>query len=331
MKKIFILGLFGLLFLCGCGKFDIEKAKDEFKNKVNSAKAYELKGNMEIYNNEDTFKYDITVNYKKNDLYKVSMINKNNNHEQIILKNEDSVYVVTPSLNKSFKFESTWPDNSSQSYILSSLLNDVLNDQEAKLMEKDGKYVITCKVNYPHNKSLIKQELYFNKDMDLEKVLVYDNSQNIKIKVNVKNLDYKAKYKDNYFDLNTLIDEDVTDDEKEETGLLEDAIYPLYIPNNTFLQSKDKVTDEQTDRTILTFKGDKSFILVEEVATASKEFEVIPVNGDPLLLTDSIAALSDNSLTWTSNNIDYYLTSAKLSTDELMTIAQSMGNVALEK
>ena len=76
---------------------------------------------------------------------------------------------------------------------------------------------------------------------------------------------------------------------------------------------------------------DSSFILVEEVATASKEFEIIPVNGDPLILTDSVAALADNSLSWTANNIDYYLTSTKLSADELMTIAQSMGNVALEK
>jgi len=42
---------------------------------------------------------------KKKDMYKVSLTNKANNHEQIILKNNDGVYVLTPSLNKSFKFQ----------------------------------------------------------------------------------------------------------------------------------------------------------------------------------------------------------------------------------
>ena len=350
MKKIFALGICIILLTCSCGKFDINKAKEEFKDKVTSSKGYELKGNMEIYNNEDTFKYDIVVNYKKDDNYKVSMINKNNNHEQIILKNDESVYVVTPSLNKSFKFESEWPDNSSQSYILSSLVNDVVNDESATLKEKNGKYEITAKVNYPHNQALVNQKLYFDKDMNLEQVIVYDNNKNEKIKVKIKSvdtsgtiiqssvkiksIDYKAKYKDNYFELNTLIDENTDNkDEKQEkeTMSLDEAIYPLYVPANTFLKSEDKVEDEQKDRTILTFNGDKSFILVEEAANVSKEFEIIPVNGDPLILSDSVAALSDNSLSWTSNNIDYYLTSSNLSTDELMTIAESMGNVALEK
>ncbi len=332
MKKVLFLSIAILLLMCGCGKFDITKAKDEFKNKVNTAKSYELKGNMEIYNNEDTFKYDIVVSYQKDDNYKVTMVNQNNNHEQIILKDAGNVYVVTPSLNKSFKFESEWPDNSSQSYILASLVNDVINDDTATLKEKDGKYVITAKVNYPHNKSLEKQELTFDKKMNLEKVVVYDTNNNAKIKVKINNIDYKAKYKDDYFKLNTLIDEaEENQEEDEETMELEEAVYPLYVPANTYLKSEDKVTDENTDRTILTFNGDKSFILVEEAANASKEFEIIPVSGDPLLLTDSVAALSNNSLTWTSNNIDYYLTSNNLASDELMTIAQSMGNVALEK
>ena len=177
MKKIIFLSMFVLLLVSGCGKFDISKAKEEFKDKVNSSKGYELKGTMEIYNNEDTFKYAITVNYQKDDNYKVSMINQNNDHEQIILKDEGNVYVVTPSLNKSFKFESQWPANSSQSYILESLVNDVVNDDKATLKEEKGKYIISCLVNYPHNKALVNQELTFDKDMNLEQVMVYDTNK----------------------------------------------------------------------------------------------------------------------------------------------------------
>ena len=59
------------------------------------------------------------------------MTNKSNNHEQIILKNKEGLYVITPSLNKSYKFESTWPDNSSQAYILSSIIKDIKDDKNA--------------------------------------------------------------------------------------------------------------------------------------------------------------------------------------------------------
>ena len=342
MKKIFILSIFVLFIVCGCGKFEISDAKTEFKNKVNSSKGYELKGVMEIYNNDDTFKYKITVNYKKDDYYKVSMINQNNNHEQIILKNEESVYVVTPSLNKSFKFESSWPDNSSQSYILKSLVNDLVNDENATLIEEGKNYIVTTRVNYPHNRSLVNQKLYFNKDMDLEKVIVFDENKSEKIKLTINSIDYKSKYKDDYFDLDTLIDDSTKEEENSQnqkkettstntTADVDDISYPLYVPSNTYLKSKDKIDNEGSSRTILTFNGDKSFVLVEETADVSKEFEILPVSGDPLILTNTVAALSDKSITWTANNKEYYITSNNLTANELATIADSMGSTTVGK
>ena len=90
---------------------------------------------------------------------------------------------------------------------------------------------------------------------------------------------------------------------------------------------------------ILTFGGDKSFVLVEEAAMASNEFEIIPVYGDPLMLNDTVAALSENSLYWTSNNVSYYLAGNDLTRDEILNIAKNMnqatsvvnGNVSNEK
>ena len=106
--------------------------------------------------------------------------------------------------------------------------------------------------------------------------------------------------------------------------MLEDIVYPLYIPSNTYLSGKDKVDTDNGERVILTFGGDKNFVLVEEVAVASNEFEIIPVYGDPLMLNDTIAALSENSLYWTSNQVSYYLAGNDLTTDEILNIAKNM-------
>ena len=43
-----------------------------------------------------------------------------------------SITVVTPSLNKSFKFQSDWPYNNSQSYLLESIADDIKEDEESK-------------------------------------------------------------------------------------------------------------------------------------------------------------------------------------------------------
>lgn len=110
------------------------------------------------------------------------------------------------------------------------------------------------------------------------------------------------------------------------TSILDDIIYPLYVPSDTYLSTEDTISTDTGNRVILTFAGEKPFMLVEEISVKSDDFEVIPVFGDPLMMADNIGALSANSLYWTSNNVDYYLTSESLSGEELLTIAEGLGN-----
>ena len=93
MKKILII-LSVFLLLCGCGNSE-ENILDKFVKKLENTNKYTIKGTMSIMSNEDTFTYDVEANKSKDDYYKVSLVNKTNNHEQVILKNEDGVYVMT--------------------------------------------------------------------------------------------------------------------------------------------------------------------------------------------------------------------------------------------
>ena len=114
--------------------------------------------------------------------------------------------------------------------------------------------------------------------------------------------------------------------DKKTSNILDSVIYPLYIPSQTYLSNSEKVDTDDGNRVILTFAGDKNFVLIEEVASVANEFEIIPVYGDPVMLSDTIAAKSANSLSWTSEGLSYYLTSSDLSTEEMVTIAESLGN-----
>ena len=243
------------------------------------------------------------------------------------------VIVVTPSLNKSFKFDSVWPENSSQAYLLANLVSDIKNDPEASLETTDNNYIIKSTVNYPNNEELEYQKIYFDKDMNITKVEVYNGEDVVKIKVTFKSVDLKAKLSEDDFVLDDLIDtedtntdsntqennntennQECTDEtckeenntnacegencEEQTNATLDSIIYPLYIPSNTYLSSSETVSTETGERVILTFSGDKNFVIVEETASISNEFEVIPVFGDPLMLNESLGALSSNSISW---------------------------------
>lgn len=325
MKKYIVLLLL-VVFLAGCSN-ESKSVKDNFVSKMEKKDVYLMKGTMSITSNEDTFAYNIVAARNKED-YRVNLVNQINNHEQVILKSGEDVYVVTPSLNKSFKFQSEWPSNGSQGYLIDSLVNDIKNDAEATEEKNDDGYVITTKVNYPNNASLVKEKIYLNKDEDITKVLVIDANDNVKITVNYSSVDFKPTFKDDYFKLESLIDDNCCKEEQSSKEI-DDIVYPLYLPSNTYLNSKDVVKTDEGNRVILTFTGDSPFTLVEEVAAPSDEFEIIPVFGEPMLLSQTMGALSNNSLYWTSNNIDFYISSSKLSSTQLLTIAESVSSGAL--
>lgn len=328
MKKYLVLFISLIFIVTGCGKNEGANIKEDFVKNLEKRNSYLIKGTMNMISNEDTFSYNI-VAAKSNDYYRVNLINTINNHEQVILKSNEGVYVVTPSLNKSFKFQSEWPDNGSQAYLLDSLVSDIKSDTTSKAKKSDNGYVITAKVNYPNNANLVSEKIYVDDKAEIQKVEVLDTEGNIKITVNFTSIDYKPTFNNDYFELESLIDDECCEEDETTSKTIDDIIYPLYLPTNTYLSAKDTITTNNGNRVILTFTGETPFTLIEEVSMPKSEFEIIPVYGEPLMLSDTYGALSANSLYWTSNNVDFYLSSEKLSSTELLTIAESISNGSL--
>lgn len=333
MKKKFLWSFFliSILLLTGCFNKGSSDIVETVTKKLSSLKNYHVNGELEIINNEESYKYSVDVSFAKTDQFRVSLKNQINNHEQIILKNSDGVYVLTPSLNKSFKFQSEWPYNNSQSYILQSILSDIKGTKDkATKSTKDG-FTITTKVNYSNNKKLTKQTIYVDKKGNLQKVEVLDQESKVKIKMTFKTIDFKATFEKNYFDLNQNMN--VSGDDATNTTMesIDDIIYPMYLPENTYLSSQDKVSLDKGERIILTFAGDSPFMIVEETVKAEDEFTTIPVYGDPDWLMDTIGSVTDNSLTWISNGIEYYAVSETLNQAELLEVVQSISVMPVGK
>jgi outer membrane lipoprotein-sorting protein len=341
MKKIFLAILLCGLFLTGCSKKGEKEVLSEFKNTVDNVKSYYIEGQMELVNNEDIYTYNIYVSYMADDNYKIELVNTISDHEQIILRNGEGVFVVTPSLNKSFKFQSDWPYNNSQVYLLSSLLDDISNDNERKFSSDNNGYVFETKVNFPNNPKLVSQKVYFGNDYLPNKVEVMDKDGNIEIKMVFNKIDLSKNFSDNYFDLSSILDtnnvevpnEESNNEENKtkESATLDDVIYPMYLPANTYLTSTERVVTDNGERLILTFTGDSSFVLMEEVCEYSDIPEIINTYGDVELIGSSLAVINDNSANWFDSGIEYYIVSDVMSTEELLQVVRSISVLPVSK
>lgn len=96
MKKI-CLSLLVLICLIttGCGKNNENNVLKKIDKEVSNSKGYVMNATLEILNNDDIYNYEVETAYKKDDYYKITLTNTSNDHEQIILKNDDGVYVMT--------------------------------------------------------------------------------------------------------------------------------------------------------------------------------------------------------------------------------------------
>lgn len=312
-----------MFFLTGCGEYSEKDVVNELDKMINKSDGYKLDGELEILNNDEVYTYDISVGFKKDDYYKVSLTNKSNNHTQIILKNDDGVFILTPSLNKSFKFQSDWPYSNSQIYLLEAIFEDIDDDDEREFNETDNGYEFITKVDYPNNENLVKQKIILDKDLNFLNINVYDKDDVICMEMNFDNIDYSPNFKNDYFDIDSIMST-FEIEEVQETAVLEETLYPLFIPDGTKLTNEEKITTDNGERVILTFEGDKSFLLVEETVSVLEEFTIIPTYGEPYQLMDTLGVMTDTSLSWTSNGIEYYIISDVMSQDELVEIAQSI-------
>ena len=331
LKKI-LASIILCIGLTGCSNNNTDII-DKLKNKVNNLDSYQIDGELEVVNNESTYKYDISVSFEKEEKYKVRLKNKTNDHEQVILKNNEGVYVLTPSLNKSFKFQSEWPYNNSGSYLYQALINDIENDDKVNALKTKGGYIINTKVNYANNKDLVSQKIYLDDKANVKRVEVLDKNSIPKIKMNYTKVKHNKKFDDDYFKLGKNFDtkdiknEQVKQDTKK-TGKEYDVAYPLYIPSNTKLTNQETVSLEQGERTILTFSGDNSFTIVEE---PSKVGETINSNGDFDFTTDVIGIIDDGVISFDTNGISYFAVSDKLDKEELLNVVNSISTIPVGK
>lgn len=320
-----VMGLF-VFVLSGCGEKSQADVVKKLDSQVANLKGYKSKAEMKMNTGEETQKYDLDVWYKDKDFYRVSLANADDEKgSQVILKNTEGVFVVTPALNKSFKFQSDWPESSSQPYLFQSLVNDVKKDADATFESTADQYVFTTKTNYQSNSNLPYQEIHFNKkSFTPELVKVLDKDKKTLVEVTFSEFKLDPGFEKDDFVLKQGDNKESSAKAASASASALTVSYPLETAGAELAEQKE-VRLDNGKRVILTYEGEKNFTLVQENSSAVETLnEPKEIPGEIVNLGHTIAALNGSTLEWSTAGIDYKLASKVLTRDELINVAKSV-------
>lgn len=319
MKKIIILGLF-LLSLTGCS-FSIkeENVVKQWGEKLESLESY--KANVNITNkkgNKDKC-FTAEVLYLK-DNYKVTLKNSENNSVQVLLKNTDGVFVLTPALNKSYRFESQWPGNAYHAYLPLSVYKEVLEDQNASVIKEDC-FVVSSQISSRYNQNLASQKVFLDtKTLCIKKVIAYDAQMNVLIEAKYDTFEMTPKLAKESFILNNAMSEASLLLGEGSLGEVFECVDPSFELEGCSLAKK--TSDDEVY--ILEYTGEVSYTIIQRKASVAVAVASTRFYNDIVELDMCVALKTDNSLSWRYLGSEYQIISNDMEIEDMIMLANSI-------
>lgn len=339
MRRI-VLFLAGLLamgtLLVGCGEKSVEEVVRDLSKQSEGLKSYKSKGKMTIETGNQPQDYEVEVWYKQPNYYRVSLKNMKKDVTQILLRNDEGVYVLTPHLKKSFRFMSDWPETSGQVYLYKTLLQSIIDDSSRKFQPGEKGYQFEVAAKYTQNQALSTQRIWLDKDLNPQKVDVLNTEGKVMVKVIFDEFKPGVSFDDDAFDvernmsstdkqaLPTTGKPNTKTDEQEEALRV---VTPGWIPEGSRLVDEQTVEAHNGQVVIMRYQGDYPFTLTQERQRAIEAS--LPLYGRPVNLGFTTGVLLETDakkrLSWTYEGTDFELY-GNLNTSEMMRIAESIVN-----
>lgn len=256
-----ILLVFSLV-LSACGKKDAESVVKELDKVVNNMESYQGTGTMKLHTGQQELTYNVEVSYQKPHYYRIKLTNAEKDITQIVLRNDDGVFVLTPRLNKVFRFQSDWPQNQGQVYLYQTLIQSILTDNSRQFAVDDKSYVFDVMANY-NNGTLARQKIWLNKsDYKPVQVQVSDANASVMVQVDFTSFEFGPSFDKTTFETEanmksspsssgtseqpTLADPDQTDMNGSANGTSEDS-KDAVTPDKSTDSKDDSKADGKTD------------------------------------------------------------------------------------
>ena len=342
MKRLFWVVMVVVLSLvvAGCGKKSVADVRTDLEKKVSGLEGYKATGTMYLKTGALPQEYAVEVWYEAPNNYRVDLKNTSKDQNQIILRNPSGVYVLTPALNKSFQFQSEWPENGGQVYLYQSLVKDIVaadgKDEKAKFKTTKNSYVFETKTRYANNQALPMQEISINKKtLAPEWVKIMNKERNVVVEMKFDKFTFDPKFGKTDFEVEknmtgAQLEGGSQHEDEENTSF--DVRYPSEEIAGTVLVGEKVIQENDREQVVMTFAGDgKSYTLIQGKAEVAETVSSIMQIGDPVDLGFTVATVTDHSISWTYDGVDFMLASKDLTREEMIAVAGSVQIRATEK
>ena len=288
--------------------FNNENVEDLATKLNDELEEYSLKGTMELTNGEEVRNFNVEVGYEKQedtDNFKVSLIDTNINQEQLIIRNNKGVFVLTPTLNQVYEFKGDWPLNTPKPYIYQSMLNAFKITHELEKLD-DG-YLVTCFPEFSNKNQWYKEEIKFDKQLNPLLVNIYDKDDILRVKLVVTEFKKDTDFSDDYFDVDKNLEESKTTS-MDVTSKLEDLpLYPSNVDLNASLKDSTVANIDGQEIHILTYGGEKPFTVVQRLLSQNEEVVSSTIEGEMIDLMNGVGFICDGTVICVYNGVEYKL------------------------
>ncbi|MFC6333866.1 DUF4367 domain-containing protein [Paenibacillus septentrionalis] len=211
------------LVLSACGTKDAESVVKDLDKFLNSMEGYTGAGTMTLHNGQQPQVYQVEVAYQKPESYRIKLTNVDKDITQIVLRNDEGVFVLTPKQNKVFRFQSEWPQKQGQVYLYQTLVQSILLDGSRQFTTTEDAYVFDVMAQY-NNTSLARQKIWLSQD-DYHPLQVEVSDTNATVLVDVKfdTFQFNPSFAENYFATETNMNAGATSGTAEEQQAETDA------------------------------------------------------------------------------------------------------------
>ena len=334
LKKIMVVVL--ILAVLGVGVWKVFFSKTSISDTLESVNkdltSYQLEATMELNSGEDQRNFAVNVSYAKKDekdLFRVSLYDTTINQEQIMLRNEEGVYVLTPTLNQVYQFKSGWPLNSAKPYIYQSLL-EVFEGEYTTKKVSDG-IIVTSEPSYKNAPQYAKQEIKFTNDLTPVWVHIYDEQNNVLVNVTFTKVEKGVEFSEDFFNLSKNMEESRQNLTSDTNATFDDL--PLMVNGTTLNVSLKEQTNANIDGDkvyIVAYEGDAAFTVVQKIIEGSEEMSVTEVDGELVLLVNGFASLEENKVTYLYNGVECTIYGDNLTVSSYIDIANGLEVVGIK-
>jgi outer membrane lipoprotein-sorting protein len=187
-----------VLSACG-GTKDAESVVKDLEKYVTNMESYQGSGTMTLHTGQQPLAYQVEVSYQTPHYYRIKLTNEEKDITQIVLRNDDGVFVLTPKLNKVFRFQSDWPQNQGQVYLYQTLAQSIIVDNSRLFAVDENAYVFDVMASY-NNGSLARQKIWLDKsDLSPVQVEVSDTNSSVVVDVKFDEFEFGAKFEPSVF------------------------------------------------------------------------------------------------------------------------------------